>query len=176
MRRPLDGETSVAMPRKWPHWHRSGRSNRTRATSMAPNISPQLLRCTTSRKRRAAATAPGPAARCNGRALLLFRPFLGEKLFPIGEAVGFQEEAEHDGAVGRHRLVLVAGRAPYELARSAHALVVLERALEHVGLLQRGVLVQRHDGAGREAEQRRGDAAVVGIQDLDLDAGKFRLL
>ena len=33
--------------------------------------------------------------------------------------------------MGRHRLVPVAGWPPDELTRCAHALVVLERALEH---------------------------------------------
>src|ERR1043165_109165 len=69
--------------------------------------------------------------------------------------------------------MLVAPRPPAELARPADAFVILERALEHIGLLQRGVLVQRHNGAGRELEQRRGDAAVVRIEQLDLDAGKL---
>jgi hypothetical protein len=51
--------------------------------------------------------------------------------------------------------------------------VILERALEHVGLFERGVLVQRHDGARLELEQGGGDAAGVGIEHLDLDAGKL---
>src|SRR5262249_24545176 len=95
---------------------------------------------------------------------------LGEELRAVGKAVGLEEEAENDGTVGRHRLVLVARWPPDELARSADALVVFERALEHECLLERGVLVQRHDGAGIELEQRRGDAAVVGIEHLDPDA------
>src|SRR3954447_8454905 len=69
--------------------------------------------------------------------------------------------------------MLISPRPPAELARPADAFVILERALEHIGLLQRGVLVQRNDSAGRQLEQRRGDAAVVGIQHLDLDAGKL---
>jgi hypothetical protein len=69
--------------------------------------------------------------------------------------------------------MLIAGRPPDELARAAYALVILDRAFEHIGLLQRGVLVQRHDRSGREPEQRRGDAAVVGIEHLDLDPGEL---
>src|SRR5262245_30565753 len=79
---------------------------------------------------------------------LLLRPVLGEEPLAAGKAVWLEEEAEDDGAVGRHRLVPVAGGPPDELTRSAHALVILERALEHERLLERGVLVQRHDGAG----------------------------
>ncbi len=54
--------------------------------------------------------------------------------------------------------------------------MIFERAFDHVGLLQRGVLVQRHHGAGLELEQRGGDAVAVGIEHLDLDAGEFGLL
>ena len=86
---------------------------------------------------------------------------LGKEPLAAGKAIWLEEEAEDDGAVGRHRLVPVAGRPPHELTRSARALVILEGALEHEGLLQRGVLVQRHDRARIELEQRRGDAAVV---------------
>ena len=53
----------------------------------------------------------------------LLRPLLGEELLPVGEAVGLEEEAEDEGAIGRHRLVLVAGRPPDELTRPADALV-----------------------------------------------------
>src|SRR5262249_59088918 len=56
-----------------------------------------------------------------------------------------------------------------ELTRPAHALVSLERALEHERLLERGVLAQRYDGARIELEQRRGYAAVVAIKHLDPD-------
>src|SRR5580704_9668132 len=101
---------------------------------------------------------------------------LGEEFLAIGKTIRLEEEAEQHGAVGRHRLVLIAGRPPDELARPAFAFVIFERALDHVGLLQRSVLVQRHDGAGRELEQRGGDAVAVGIEHLDLDAGKFGLL
>src|SRR5262249_12245490 len=108
--------------------------------------------------------------RCGSPRPLLLRPLIGEELLAAGEAVGLQEEAENDGAIGRHRLVLVAGWPPDELTRSAHAFVVLERALEHERLLQRRVLVQRHHRARIELEQRRGDTAVVGIKHLDSDA------
>src|SRR5262249_6843132 len=97
----------------------------------------------------------------------LLRPVLGEELLAAGQAVWLKKEAEDDGAVGRHRLVPVAGRPPDELAWSARALVILEGALEHECLLQRGVLVQRHDRARIELEQRRGHAAVVAIEHLD---------
>src|SRR5258708_2806978 len=86
---------------------------------------------------------------------------LGKDPPAAGKGVGFEEEAENNGAVGRHRLVPVAGRPPDELTGSARALVILEAALEHERLLQRGVLVQRHDRARIELEQGRGDAAVV---------------
>ena len=51
--------------------------------------------------------------------------------------------------LGEHRLVPIAGRPPDKLTRSAYALVILGRALEHISLFQRGVLVQQHDGAGQ---------------------------
>src|SRR5262249_52313531 len=72
------------------------------------------------------------------------RPVPGEEPRAGGKAIRLEEEAEDDGAVGRHRLVPVAGRPPDELTRSARALVILEGALEHERLLQRCVLVQRH--------------------------------
>src|SRR5262245_38376291 len=101
---------------------------------------------------------------------------LGKKPLAVGEAIGLEEKAEDQGAVGRGRLVLVAGGTPDELPGTAHALVVLQRAFQNVGLLQRRVLVQGHDGARRELEKRRGDAVVVRIEHLDLDAGKLGLL
>src|SRR6185295_10939269 len=101
---------------------------------------------------------------------------LGEKPLAVGEAVGLEEKAEDQGAVGRSRLVLVAGGTPDELPGATHALVILQRAFQDVGLLQRRVLVQRHDGARRELEKRRGDAVIVRIEHLDLDAGKLGLL
>ena len=69
--------------------------------------------------------------------------------------------------------MLISVRAPAELARPADTLVILERALYHIGLLQRGVLVQRYDGPGCKLEQRRGDSAVIGVEHLDLNSGKF---
>src|SRR5258708_32846860 len=98
---------------------------------------------------------------------------LGEEPLAAGKAIWLEEEAENDGAVGRHRLVLVAGRPPDELTGSARALVILEGALEHERLLQRGGLVQRHDRARIELEQRRGDAAVVAIKHLDTSPREF---
>ena len=98
------------------------------------------------------------------------------EFLPVGEAVGLEEKAEDQGAVGRSRLVLVAGGTPDELPGATHALVILQRAFQDVGLLQRRVLVQRHDGARRELEKRRGDAVIVRIEHLDLDAGKLGLL
>src|SRR5579859_7238834 len=109
-------------------------------------------------------TAPGPRLAdrpaaffvATLRAVALSLARLGEEFFAIGEAVRLEEEAEQNCAVRRHRLVPIAGRPPDELARSAFAFVILERAFDHVGLLQCGVLVQRHDGAGRELEQCDG--------------------
>src|SRR5262249_18475447 len=75
---------------------------------------------------------------------LLPRPVRGEEFLAAGKAVGLEEEAENDGAVGRHRLVPVAGRPPDELAGSAHALGILGRALENERLLEGVVRVQRH--------------------------------
>ena len=86
---------------------------------------------------------------------------LREELVTIGEAIGLQEEAEQDSAVGRHGLVLIASRSPDELTRFALSLVILERAFDDISLLERGVLVQRHDGARIELEQGSSDAAVV---------------
>src|SRR5690242_6378888 len=79
---------------------------------------------------------------------LASRFFLREELLPVGKSVGLEEEAEQHGAVRRDGFVLVAGWPPDDLARSGDALVVLERAFEHVGLLERGMLVQRHDRTG----------------------------
>jgi len=73
---------------------------------------------------------------------------LGEEPLAAGKAIWLEEEAENDGAVGRHRLMPVAGRPPDELTGSARALVILEGALEHERLLQRGVLVQRPTAPG----------------------------
>jgi hypothetical protein len=70
----------------------------------------------------------------------------------------------------------VSGRPPHELAGAAHALMIFQRAFEHIGLLQRGVLVQRHDGARIELEQSRRDAALFGLKHFDPDARKPRLL
>jgi hypothetical protein len=81
------------------------------------------------------------------------RSLFREELLAIRKAVGLEEEADDNGAVGRHRLVLVAGRPPDKLTRSAYALVIFDRALEHISLFQRGVLVQRHDRARGQLEQ-----------------------
>src|SRR5499426_1827331 len=98
---------------------------------------------------------------------------LGEELLAVGEPVRFQEKAEDQGAIRCPRLVLVAGRAPYELTGSAHPFVILQRALQNVGLFQCRVFVQRHDGTGLELEERRGQALLVRVQHLDLNAWKF---
>src|SRR5437763_947187 len=70
---------------------------------------------------------------------------LREELVAIGKAIGLQEEAEQDGAIRRHGLVLITSRSPNELTRSALSLVILERALDDISLLKRSMLVQRHD-------------------------------
>jgi len=62
---------------------------------------------------------------------LLFR----EKFLAVGKAIRLEEEAENDGTIGRHRLVLVSGWAPNKLTRPAYTFVILERAFEHKGLL-----------------------------------------
>src|SRR6516164_5877999 len=85
------------------------------------------------------------ALSCTQPARLRHR-ILGEEFLAIGKAVRLEEEAKDHRAVGRHRLMLISARAPAELARPADTLVILERALYHIGLLQRGVLVQRYDG------------------------------
>ena len=85
----------------------------------------------------------------------------GEESFAVGETVWLEKKAEQQSAVRRDCFVLIAGGPPDELARTAFALVVLKRALDHIGLFQRGVLMQRHDGAGIELEQSGRDAAVV---------------
>src|SRR5438105_3705138 len=97
---------------------------------------------------------------------------LREELVAIGKAIGLEEEAEQDSAVRRHGFVLIAGRPPDELTRSTLSLVIFERTFDHISLLECGVFVQRHNSAGIELEQRRGDAAVVGVQHLDRDPGK----
>src|SRR6516165_8656799 len=84
-----------------------------------------------------------------------------EKSITVSETIGLEEEAEQHRAVGRDCLVLIAGGPPDELTRPTFALVILKRALDHVSLFERGVLVQRHDGARFELEQSRGDAGIV---------------
>src|SRR5215471_9879694 len=106
----------------------------------------------------------------------LLRLFLREKLLAVGKAVRLEEEAENDGPVGRHRFVLVAGWTPNKLTRSAYPFVILKGAFEHEGLLQRGVLMERYDGARIKLEQSCRDATVVGIEHLDLDAVELGLL
>jgi hypothetical protein len=64
------------------------------------------------------------------------RSLFREELLAIRKAVGLEEEADDDGAVGRHRLVPIAGRPPDKLTRSAYALVILDRALEHISLFR----------------------------------------
>lgn len=66
---------------------------------------------------------------------------LGEELFPISKAIGFEKKPEDDSSVGCHRLVLIARRAPHELTGPAYAFVVFERSLENIGLFKRCVLV-----------------------------------
>src|SRR4029077_16982366 len=129
----------------------------------------------TSGRTRWLATSPRAAGRgkIDERQLLSALARRGEEFFAVSETVGLEKEAEQHGAVGRNRFMLIAGWAPDELTRPAFALVILERALDHIGLFQRGVLVQRHDGARLELEQSGGDAAAVGIEHLDLDARKF---
>src|SRR5262249_28680299 len=105
--------------------------------------------------------------------IMLPLAWLGEELLAVGKTVGLEEEAQDQSAVGGHGLVLVARRAPAELTWPAHALVILQRAFEHVSLLERGVFVQRHHGPGRQFEERGGAAFVVGIEHLDLDARKL---
>src|SRR6516165_3212015 len=100
-------------------------------------------------------------------------PRLSEELFAIGKAIGLEKEAEQHRAVGRNRLVLIAGRAPHELTGPAFAFMVLSRSFDHIALFQWGVLVQRHDGARLELEQGRGDSAAVRIEDLDPDTRKL---
>src|SRR6516164_9697714 len=94
-------------------------------------------------------------------------PRLSEKLFAIGKAIGLEKEAEQHRAVGRNRLVLIAGRAPHELTGPAFAFMVLQRSFDHIGLFECGVLMEWHDGARFELEQGRGDAGAVRIEDLD---------
>ena len=48
----------------------------------------------------------------------------GEEFLTIGEAVRLEKEAEQKSAVRRYRFVLIAGRPPYKLARSAFALMI----------------------------------------------------
>src|SRR5262245_41479033 len=76
-------------------------------------------------KRRLDAPARRPPARCprfsitprwDGPGGLRPLPGFGEEFFAVGKAVGLEEEAEDERAVGRYRLVLVAGGAPDELA------------------------------------------------------------
>src|ERR1700728_3096885 len=105
-----------------------------------------------------------PAQSCPARSpsgLYLIGVLLGEEFLAVGKAVRLEEEAEQDGAVRSDSLMLIAGRPPDELARPAFAFVILERTFDHISLLKRGMLVQRHDRARRELEQRGGDAAVV---------------
>src|SRR5580693_5607559 len=101
---------------------------------------------------------------------------LRKEFFTIGEPVRLQKEAEKNGAVRRHRLVLIASRPPDELARSALAFMILKRSFDHVSLLERSMFVQRHDCARLQLEECGGDAVIVGIEHFDLNAWKFGLL
>ncbi len=62
-------------------------------------------------------------------------PALGKEHLPIGEAVGFEEEAQDNGAFGRHRLVPIAGRPPHELRQTRSELL-----LSPVPRCRRGIL------------------------------------
>src|SRR5580693_756460 len=67
----------------------------------------------------------------------------GEKLRPVEKAVRAVEYREKHRALGRMGDVDVAARPPHEVAGTAHPFGVFQRSLQHVGLFQRRVLVQR---------------------------------
>ena len=65
---------------------------------------------------------------------------------------------------------------PHKIARATAPLGVFQKTFEHKSLFERGVLVQRHDGARRHFEQDGGASLVVGIENLHLDAFELRRL
>ncbi len=74
----------------------------------------------------------------------------------------------------RSRLVGIAGRSPYEIPGRAHAFLIFQAALQHIGHLDAGVLVQRYNRTrGQPKQQRRHAGVRVVVQYLVLDAGKL---
>src|SRR6516162_4244153 len=98
---------------------------------------------------------------------LLLRPVRGEEPLAAGKAIWLEEEAENDGAVGRHRLVPVAGRPPDELEqRRGDAAVV---AIKHLDPNPRELgRLPRHVGDVEIArgQLRRVFGLDVGMHDL----------
>src|SRR6478736_1760423 len=88
-----------------------------------------------------------------------------KKLRPVEKPVRTHEHGQKRRAARRMRDVDVAARPPHEIARAAAPLGVFQKTFEHKGLFERGVLVQRHDGAGRHLEQDGGAPLVVAIED-----------
>ena len=67
----------------------------------------------------------------------------------------------------------VAARSPHVIAGGAGTLAILQAALKHVGLLDRGMDMIRHDRAWLHLEQDGREAGLgVGVEDLGLDAGE----
>ena len=67
-------------------------------------------------------------------------------------------DGERDAAAGRAGIMAAAGWAPDVVAGGYNALVVLQRAFQHPGLLQLHVLVIGQHGAGCESDERRHQA------------------
>src|SRR5260370_32097337 len=83
--------------------------------------------CTRSATRGSAGCIVAKVASRSRRAEPLSLARLGEEFCAIGKTVRLEEEAKQNCTVGRHRLVLIAGRPPDELARAAVAFVIFDR-------------------------------------------------
>src|ERR1044072_2168028 len=88
-----------------------------------------------------------------GAVLALYALFSGEKLRSIEKAVRAVEYGEEHRTVRSMRDMDIAARPPHEVTRTTAALRIFQRTFEHEGLLERRVLMQRHDRAGRHLEQ-----------------------
>src|SRR5271167_1105475 len=82
---------------------------------------------------------------------------------------------QDDRALVGMRLVEGADSPPHILAGAADAIMIIERAFEHKGLLNLGILVHGQRGTRRPFEQAGHLALLfVLIEDLDRDASKLR--
>src|ERR1700733_5647905 len=88
----------------------------------------------------------------------------GEEPGTVEEPVRLVENRQENGSIGRVGDMDVSARPPNKVPGGDFTLIVLQRTFQHEGLLEIGMLVQRHDGAGRHLEQDRGSPGVVLIE------------